>query len=231
MFKELEIKRGLLEIEPLLNYLKDKSAFICGGYARYCLSPVKKPVKAVDVDIYCKNEETYLLLKEHFKEVGLEIRFENQMAITYKLQKEVYQGCPTIQLIKPMDVGAVLTQGTPEEILENFDFTVVRCAIISDENGIRAIADEDFEKDESTKFLRIKKIHCPISSLLRFMKYGKKGYFTRPVQLIRLFNDWDSRSDDYRNKIVETLTKIENNEGHLLTQEDINELEKLMRID
>ncbi len=228
--KELEIKRGLTEITSVLNYLEGKDAFICGGYVRYCLSPQQNPVKATDVDIYCKNEETFTQIKLDFATERLIIRHENNMALTYKQPSQgKYSYCPTLQLIKPIKEGKVVATGEIKDILENFDFTVIRCAIVKSGTGYIGIADDDFEKDESSKFLRIKNIHCPISSTLRFMKYASKGYYTRPLQIVKLFSDWDNRGEEYKLKIIDKLKEIEN--GKELTQEEIDELETLMRID
>ena len=215
---------------PLLNYLDGKKAFICGGYARFCLSPVHNPVEAVDIDIYCEDNETFEKIKADFASEKLEVRHENNMAITYTRQKEgKYQFCPTLQLIKPIKEGSVVATGDMATILENFDFTVIRCALTKKDGVYIGIGDEEFEADEEKKFLNIKNIHCPISSTLRFMKYARKGYWTKPIQIVRLFADWDARTDEYRMKIVETIKELQS--GKELSQEDIDELEKLMRID
>ena len=228
--KEIVVRRGITEILPILNYLDDKKAFICGGYARYCLSPHKTPVEAIDVDIYCEDEETFQKIKLDLSQSGVEVRFENNMAITYKQPIEgIFSYCPVLQLIKPIKEGKVVSIGDVNTVLENFDFTVIRCAIIKKDGKYIGIADDDFEEDEKNKFLRIKNIHCPISSTLRFMKYARKGYFTRPMQIVSLFVDWDNRGDDYKAKIVDTLKEIQG--GKELTQDEIDNLEALMRID
>jgi hypothetical protein len=226
--KILQTRRGITEIRNLLNYLSDKDAFICGGYVRYCASPLKNPVEATDVDVYCKDEETFEVLKKHFANVGLEIRYENHMALTYKAMKDdgIYSYHPPIQLIKPVKEGAIVANGDMGSILENFDFTVIRCGLINADN---AMVDDDFEEDEKNKFLRIKNIHCPISSTLRFMKYARKGYFTRPMQVVKLFLDWDGRTPEYRAKLIEGLNTSAS--GKEMTREEIDELEALLRID
>jgi len=93
----------------------------------------------------------------------------------------------------------------------------------------RALVDADFMHDEEKKILRIKNIHCPISSTLRCMKYARKGYWLPPMQCCRLFIDWEERDEEYREKIIEFLKKSDMGEG--LTKADIEEMEALMRID
>jgi len=76
-----------------------------------------------------------------------------------------------------VDEGAVVTIGTLEDILDNFDFTVVRAAIL---NRHEVMVDRDFMADEGNRRLVFKNIHCPVSSLLRALKYARKGYYMRP---------------------------------------------------
>jgi len=237
MFKELTIQRGLRDIRPLLEieFIKNGDAFICGGYARYCLSPNYNTPKAGDVDIYCKDENIFNDLVSYFSLEGFEIRFDNPIALTYlKNYNKKWKDCPVIQLIKPIREGAIVANGTVEDILDNFDFTIVRCALKYKKEDYKiakwmGIADKDFENDEMEKQLKIKKIHCPVSSLLRFMKYGKKGYNARPMQILSLFYDWDNRTQEYRSNLIEKLETI--TKGDTLTEEEINQLEALLRID
>lgn len=129
-------------------------------------------------------------------------------------------------MIKPIREGKIVASGEMKEILENFDFTVIRCGFTSSQE---ILVDADFLHDEERKILRLKNIHCPISSTLRCMKYAAKGYWLKPFETLKLFLDWDSRSDEYRNKLVDFLEKSKEGEG--LSKEDITELEALMRID
>jgi len=242
VFRELEVRRGLKEIKPILCIptIYIGKAFVCGGYVRYCLSPRNNPVKAQDVDIYCRDETAYQELTSYFQSEGFTPRHDNPIALTYlKLNDFKWGSVPVIQLIKPIKQGAIVASGTVEEILDNFDFTVIRCALkpkyqYSTERKTIDIdwiglVDTDFEQDETNKNLKIKKIHCPVSSLLRFMKYGKKGYNARPMQILALFADWDNRTQEYRDNLFNKLDIVTG--GDTLTQKEIDELEALMRID
>lgn len=232
-FGLVPIRRGLNPIQPVLELLENHNAFICGGYARYCASPNtgSRLVKAGDVDIYSQDEATFEALYAHFKSLGMEIRHENDMAITWLKPKDKsnpYYGCPVLQLIKPVDEGAIVAVGETEKILENFDFSVIRCAIVWQDDQYWVLADSDFMRDEKKKYLRIKNIHCPISSMLRFMKYARKGYHTRPGQVMKLFVDWDSRSDMYKQRLIELFAASDLRE---MSQAQVDELEALLRID
>lgn len=243
-FVKLPILRGFTEIKKLYELMKDKNAYICGGYARYCCSSAKKIAQTDDVDIYCKDEETFNDLKKIFTDKEFENKHENEISVVF-IPPVLFYPCPKINLIKPKEEFHVKTNGTVEEILENFDFTVTRIAII---NENECIADEDFVEHEKMQILVIKNIHCPVSSALRFCKYYKKGYWSRPLQIMKLFINWDERGSDYKNRLCELLVKIEEDKNltkkmiesslddqettkKAETESQIQELYKIMMID
>lgn len=228
MFQKVPIIRGFTEIKEVFDACEKFNAVICGGYVRWMCSPRKDPVKANDVDLFPKSLDSYDNLKIYFlDQEGFAIKHENDISLTlYPPEKTIWVFRPTIQIIKPVKEGSIITLGTVEEILENFDFTVVRAGLLS---STTALVDEDFLSDEKSKLLRLKNIHCPVSSLLRCVKYGNKGYFLRPMEAMKLFIDWDNRDDEYKMRLVEFFDK--SGTGDKWTQEEINELEKLLRID
>jgi hypothetical protein len=226
-FIRMPVIRGVSEIRHVFMILEkfQGKAFICGGYARYCVAPTANPIPATDVDIYCEDEETFLKLKEEFKD--LKVRHENEVSLTY--ERPETGPCAyhlPIQLIKPLLQGAIVAVGDIETILKNFDFTIIRVGLLSQEE---ALVDADFEHDEKHRLLRLKNIHCPVSSTLRCMKYSRKGYYLRPFEALKLFINWQNRDDSYRGKLIDFLAKSQDGDG--LSQEEVNELEALMRID
>jgi len=232
-FEIVPLRRGFNEIIPLWKILNKvisttkKDCFICGGYARYCASPKFEVVKAGDVDVYSEDELAFNKLKQLLKYKQLKIKVEGDMAITYERPKSGdFHYIPPIQVIKPIKIARIVSFGSKEEILSNFDFSVVRAAI---ESPTEVLVDKDFIHDELAKLLRLKNIHCPVSSTLRCLKYATKGYWLRPIETMKLFIDWDNRDDKYRNKLIGFLDKAETGTG--LTQEEVDELEALMRID
>lgn len=230
---QIPVMRGIFEVEPLLDLCDKTGGQIIGGYARYCCSQRETPVKALDCDIFPIGEDeeaskaVYEGLKAALTGAGLKIKHENNVSITFeKATTPPYNKCPVIQLIKPITEGAIVTQGTTEQILDNFDFTIVRVALNKDRKTATAWA--SFLNDENKKSLRILNIHCPISSLLRIMKYGRKGYYMRPVESLKLFNDWEQRSPEYKQRMQELFLT-----GKLgkLSKQEIDELEALLRVD
>lgn len=218
--------RGFTEIQAIYELAKKEGASICGGYARYCASPRMDVEPAADVDVFSPNDEVFNNLEKILKK-ELAVRHTNDMAITFSRTSEGrFAYTPAIQLIKPVKEGKIVAVGSQEDILDNFDFTIIRACIVGPE---AVLVDADFLHDEAAKILRLKNIHCPISSTLRCMKYARKGYWLPPMQSLKLFLDWDSRDQAYRNKLVDFLQKA--NEGEGLSQKEVDELEALMRID
>lgn len=237
-FKTISLLRGFNEIKVFFDLCQTYNSVICGGYARYCASPLPTPkvIAAHDVDMFPKTEESSNQLLEALKNMGFEVTHENHVSITLKPieeKKKELEFLPTPQIIKPVIEGKIVTLGTSEEILDNFDFTIVRACI---QSPTEVLVDEDFEDDERNKILRLKNIHCPISSLLRCCKYARKGYFLRPMEALKLFQDWTDRGEEYQKRIIELFNESskgkassENPDG--MTQEEIDELEALLRID
>lgn len=230
---QIPIRRGLYEIEALLDGCDRWGGLVIGGYARYCCSTAEKPVPAMDVDVFpvgASDDEcdrVYQNWLEGLKAAGLEPKHENNVSITWDHKdQDPYNRCPAIQLIKPIKEGAILTRGTVQEVLGNFDFTIVRVALNKDRRTATAWA--SFPKDEQRKKLRILNIHCPISSLLRCMKYARKGYYMRPIEAMKLFADWEQRTPEYRERIADLFTT-----GQLgqLSKTEVDELESLLRVD
>jgi hypothetical protein len=234
-FITLPIKRGFTEIRDLYELITPLGGVICGGYARYVCSPSTHPILSDDVDVYCKTMEAFDTITAILESESFVKSFESDMSISYKRNKiEKWLAMPEVNLIKPMIQYRIVSVGTAEEIIGNFDFSVARAAIIS---PTECLVDEDFERDEKTKKIRIKNIHCPVSSARRCMKYTKKGYYVSLMEIVKLFLDWENRSEEYRMNLRTLVEKaatynkenIENPGG--LTEEERALLYKLFSID
>ncbi len=228
----LPIMRGFTEIAPLWDLAQKHGSMICGGYARYCLSQLAKPCPAGDVDLFPQSEESSGALIAEIKALGFEVRHENEISVTFTRNEKhdipQWRVCPSIQVILPVLQGAIVTVGDMREVLNNFDFTIVRAALISPTEGI---ADEDFLADDGDWKLRLKNIHCPVSSLMRCVKYSKKGYWLGVRESVKLFLDWNERGPEYQTKLVDLVNKMKGPNGEEPSKEDIEELEKLMNVD
>ena len=232
--KETPIVRGFGDIQKLYEIVTPLGGYIAGGYVRYCASPLPKPKPYSDVDVYCVDENAFNRIREELDE-WLTVKYSNPIMIHYHKpsgksraknhERNPFFSCPSIQLIKPIKRGRLVANGTLEEIIQNFDFSVVRAGIIS---PTKALVDEDFIKDESKGRLVIKNIHCPISSSLRVAKYISKGYKIRHLEVLKLFLDWEERPEEYRVDLAQNMEALYNNE---LSFEEYQRLYELMSID
>lgn len=199
--------------------------FLCGGWLRWFLNyhltnqmlvqaDVRFPRKtetipAKDVDLYCKDQDTFDGVKKIFRyKLRLNKAFESPNAITYA--RKANWLLPPIQLIKPLQQGKMVTMGTLREILSNFDFTIIRVGMdhdLLDQNS--ALIDVNFKEDELNHKLVVKNIHCPVSSLQRVIKYCKKGYTIRSKELIKFFIDWENRDSQYKKDLVDFFKKMD----------------------
>jgi len=232
-FETVRLVRGFSLIRPLWSTIQEvsdaskKECFICGGYARWCASPKYNPVVPHDLDIYCEDYKTFNILISRLLSSKLKVEHENDMAVTFEHPtKGEFHTMPPIQVIKPMKKGAIVTDGGVINVLSNFDFTIVRAAIST---PTQVLVDADFLHDEVGNVLRLKNIHCPVSSLLRCIKYTNRGYWLSPVESLKLFEDWMNRPPEYRDEIIGLVTKL-TADGEL-SKKEVEELEALMRID
>lgn len=223
-FKKIAIRRGFEDIEYLYDNITKLGGYICGGYARYCGSPADSVIRAGDIDIYCKDDKSFEDMKSWLSLEGFSNPYETNVALTYNPLPDNWALWKrrTIQLIKAISTERNIMKGDPEKIISTFDFSIVRCLILDKDH---ILVDKDFEEDERKRKLRIKHIHCPISQVFRISKYCRKGYHINVTEVLKLFNDWDLRDDEYRNSI---LTLVKQKE---LSQEEIDNLEALLRID
>lgn len=225
----LPIVRGQKEIQFFYDLWK-YDAYFCGGYIRYMCSPLANPVPAGDIDIYPKTWEAYEKITNYLKEKSMRVKFESNVAMTFwHSDKGPFKSYPPLQVIKPENKGAIVAIGTLEDIIQSFDFTIVRIGLIDMNTAV--IAEDDFIKDETNQFLRIKNIHCPISSTLRVIKYAKKGYKTNALEILKLFEDWENRSAEYRNTLRFGIPKLLNEGDSSLSKEEKQHLANLIYVD
>jgi hypothetical protein len=229
VFVDLPLIRGFDVVRPLFELINGR-ATICGGYARYCASPKVTPAPTDDVDVYCGDELSYEALKAEIAQ-HMSIAVETNRAVTFAASNRgALAYCPKVQLIKPVKQFRMVTVGDPDTVIANFDFTVVRAAIIS---PAMVRADHRFLEDEEVGRLRLINIHCPISSTLRCTKYVERGYSLMPYDCLSLFLDWDRRDEAYRVELVEGLEELHKaySGGTKLPAERLTALYDLINVD
>lgn len=223
-FVKIPIQRNVQLLKHLFDNMIKDDGFICGGFGRVSVSKNEEVIPSADIDIYCRDKEAFERISKRLEMNGY---FEKRKSETALTMQHSFSGTLPIQLIQPLNEGRVLlASNNVEDILNNFDFSIARVAITLESlQGNLAIADKDFEKDDSKKLLNIRNIHCPIAQIYRVSKYMEKGFWLPMKQVLEIFKDWDNRDSDYKNKILDTVKKEDP------TKEEIQELEKLLHID
>jgi hypothetical protein len=205
------------------NIIKD-DGFVCGGFGRVSVSKNKDLIPSMDLDIYTKGKDQFEAISKRLELAGY---YEFRKSETARTMHYSFKGALPVQLIMPLNEGNVLLSSeNVEDILNNFDFSIARVAITKESfEKNEAIADVDFEKDDARKHLNIKNIHCPVAQVYRLSKYMEKGFWAPIIQIVKVLEDWENRGDEYKSKIRDTIMKEDP------TQEEIQELEKLLHID
>jgi len=207
--KVTEIRREEDTLRELFAVVKN-AGFVCGGFARYALSPVKNPAPASDIDVYPYSQNSYLELESKCKLHYGEFR-ETPRTLTFE---KAGPDNRTIQLIKPLHE---YTMGIPEEVLKYFDFSVCRAAIWKEGSKLRHIADPDFEQHEIEKQLVIRNIACPLGVFRRIVKYTRKKYRIKTPEMFKVLVAWESMSPEQKyklNNIVQEIAKNPSDVGH-----------------
>lgn len=187
------VRRGITEIESLRSLVSVHDGFIAGGYARYCLSPLPKPVIPSDVDVFCRTEDAYMNILNELKRQGAKVKIETVNAATLT-PPDKWISCPTIQLINPS-----VMVGNPWSIISRFDFTVTIAALMGPSHGI---AHKEFEADEYAMQLKVNFIQCPVGNMRRAIKYCKKGYKLSVKEMVKFYKDWESKDEGRRQQIL-----------------------------
>lgn len=172
-------------IRFLKEFILNHNGFICGG----CFKNIFSGERAKDLDVFFRSEVDFLKAVRAFEEEdsGYHIYYENAKVKAYK-HKETGT---TVELIRKI-------YGTPQEILEQFDFTVVKFAYFREEVPVDSPFDDDLPFSETDHTTRIEyrviyhekffehftlkrlvvddKMPFPASTLERIIRYAKYGY-------------------------------------------------------
>ena len=199
--------------------------YVIGGYARYCVDKDKKSAKPCDVDVYATTSENFTTLRQRFEELYGTPK-ESPVSLMFQT------GHLPLNLVRPINEGVIVAVGDPVVILDNFDYTITKCCLL-DENS--ALAHYKFFEHNKARLLVIEKIHCPVSAVYRIIKYTKKGYWVRPIEVLKLFADWDGRGPEYRGKLIDFIKSAEEfyQSGGVdkLSEQEIQEMERMLFVD
>ena len=154
-------------IEPLTYYIRQFDCFIAGG----CFKDLLSGIKHNDIDLFFKDNSLYSKAIELIRKNNRYIFVKkSELAITFYDKLTGYN----IQLIKKGYFK------TAEDLLNDFDFTVVQFCLYRDRYGFEVLKHIKFDEHLKNKELVIdNEINTPLTTLLRVGKYAKYGYVPR----------------------------------------------------
>lgn len=202
-FVEVKLVRGRGLTRYLLRALRGTGGVIAGGYARWAASTAALPAEAGDVDVFCRDLAAYERVRAVLQSRGHSFVRETRISCVFAGKRRfLRQTCPPINVVKPVNDGAIVTCGDLHEILHNFDLTVSKCGIVDDSTGLAHYA---FADDERVGRMRFTRIHTPLTGIMRALKYSAKGYRISLREIMQLFRRWDEDKQGYRTLVKDVL--------------------------
>lgn len=198
-----------LDIIKLIFELSGGEGFISGGFARYCVSKNEDAIIPNDIDVFCRDEETFKRIESRMKshpEMKRKGKTEIETKFEYRMSSGFHKNYYSIQVIKPTQIMNMVSDGDYARVLDNFDFTISKAAILNSSEDIFAVVHKDFHEHDAANKLVITNIHCPISSMKRVIKYCNKGYHIESSELLKLFKDYENRSPEWKDLVNKGLS-------------------------
>jgi hypothetical protein len=150
-------------------------SFLAGGF----LTSIFTGAEIKDIDIFFESEDAmtkFMLLNLNKDQLANLISTDN--AVTYRITLSPEKSY-TIQLITRI-------YGTPQQIIDQFDFTVCMCAYTPQDDG-KFIMNPNFILHLAERTLCFNgKAKYPIATLVRTKKYIEKGYSLAPIEYVKL---------------------------------------------
>lgn len=168
--------RELYKIRFLDIYMLGHKGFIAGG----CFKNIFQNIRLKDIDIFFENEKDFAEANIYFKaDEGYVCSYENKNTVAYKNKKTNIR----VELVRN-------TYGTPEEIMNRFDFSITKFAyfkkvtvsdavVLNDETTIEykcLVHELFFEHLVCKKLVLEKEILFPVSTFERSYRYRQYGF-------------------------------------------------------
>lgn len=160
---KLNTKNFMNITKKLSKYLYGHNGFIAGG----CFKNILTDTPCKDIDIFFRNIQDFDMAVCVFeKDNNYTKIYNNDNAIGY------------IENDTNMKIDLVQSRfGTPEEIINAFDFTITKMAFSIEGKDYQIICHQDFFEHLFTKRLVIdNEIPFPLSTFNRALRYTKYGY-------------------------------------------------------
>ncbi len=195
---------------PAVQYILDvigDDGFIAGGMARqyaYTYDVLStKPPEPRDIDIFPARKGTVEnpvkpSLNRRIRDLGY-----TETYTTIHSTEFHKEGLHPVQVVMPHESEFEKMYGTAEEVLSQFDFTINMFALQKRDGVYVLIYTDEAVRDNELKQLVINHVNAPIPMAHRVAKYVKKGYSIKPRQWVHIFDGWDKRPTEYRQRMLD----------------------------
>lgn len=194
-------QRGGDAVVGLMTMLRNDGVkcFIAGGFARWVLSPDASTPHPSDIDIYFENDDSFYKARFILSNEGFTAVLDTKNALTFSQPNTVEFGIGiSIQLIKPHN-GRM---GTVYDVLDKFDLNICQAAlVITPQNTLKGYVSQGFLWGETNQKMHILHISNPLATLQRCMKYAARGYKIANKNLLRVFAEWDKKTNEERQRV------------------------------
>lgn len=184
-WNEFEVVRGFRRIRPLFEAVQG-GGFIAGSYAAYMATP-SPVITPGDVDVFAtSNINAEQIAERLMSQYGI-----NWLDNNLVMNSHGTIGGMKIQIVRPNPEWKEF----PADILNSFDMDVCRALLLRPDC---VIADHNVGLPQG-KLLRI---HNPMRSLRRVMKYHRRGVGFDDWELIKLFRAWDEMPSERKQELI-----------------------------
>lgn len=129
-------------INSLLPLFDGHSGFIAGGFFKDYFSQ-KKHIK--DIDMFFNSSENFDKAVSSFeKKYKKKYSTDNSFGFSYRPVSNIFSGTVVVDLVQR-------NFGTPQEIVDSFDFSATRCALIYDSDGVSSVVNNFDSKNYSVR--------------------------------------------------------------------------------
>ena len=188
---------------PILLGLIDGLGYIGGSFAAWLMSEAAAPPN--DIDIFATSQEGAYKITSAL--CGFEDIYESprlsETAIGFSLSSArlLPQNTLAIQILRPHASWLSF----PQDIINAFDLNVSR-AIVLDEKTVLC------DTDAGGTYGKILRISDPVRTMTRVVKYAQRGVRFNRLELLKLFDAWDSASPERKAEIKTIAIQTEADE-------------------
>ena len=178
-------------VHPVMN-AKKTDVWVAGGSVRAWFASER----IYDIDLFFSDEAIRNFALKYILEKGGELVYENGNVDKVKYNDHIFDFCKKYY-------------GDAEDCISEFDYTVSQAAVTVDD----FVCDDRFFMDLASKRLAFNKITYSASTLYRFQKYVRKGYWMCKGEMVKLIQALQLDETDFSEEAAEEAIEDHSDSG------------------